>query len=47
MPVILTSAEEMERWMTAPAAEALRLQRSLPDGMLRIVAAGPKEDVAA
>lgn len=31
-------------WMTAPAEEALKLQRPLPDGALRIVATGAKED---
>jgi len=30
--------------MTAPAEEALKLQRPLPDGTLRIVATGVKED---
>lgn len=27
MPVILTTPEEVETWMTAPADEALKLQR--------------------
>jgi putative SOS response-associated peptidase YedK len=44
MPVILTSTDEIETWMTAPAQEALRLQRPLPDGSLRIVARGDKQD---
>jgi putative SOS response-associated peptidase YedK len=44
MPVILTTLEEIETWMTAPAAEALKLQRPLPDGELKIVAKGVKED---
>ena len=44
MPVILTTQEEVDRWMTAPMSEALRLQRPLPDGALRIMARGTKED---
>jgi putative SOS response-associated peptidase YedK len=46
MPVILTTPDEVETWMTAPADEALRLQRPLADGALRIVATGEKEDPA-
>jgi putative SOS response-associated peptidase YedK len=46
MPVILTTAEDIEAWLTAPAEEALRLQRSLRDGQLRIVARGQKGDEA-
>ena len=38
MPVILTTEIEIETWMTAPAEEALKLQRPLPDGVLKIVA---------
>ena len=44
MPVILTTEEEIDTWMTAPAEEALKLQRPLPDGALRIVARGEKQD---
>jgi len=44
MPVILTTAEEIDWWMTALAADALKVQRPLPDGTLRIVARGQKED---
>jgi putative SOS response-associated peptidase YedK len=43
MPVILTTPAEVETWLTAPSDEALKLQRSLPDGSLRIVARGVKE----
>jgi putative SOS response-associated peptidase YedK len=46
MPVILTTPDEVETWMTAPSDEALKLQRPLPDGSLRIVARGVKEDSA-
>ncbi len=44
---ILTTDAEIEQWMTAPAEEALNFQRPLPDGTLKIVAAGEKEDQAA
>ena len=47
MPVILTTPNEIETWMTAPAADALKLQRPLLNGSLQIVATGQKEDVAA
>jgi putative SOS response-associated peptidase YedK len=46
MPVILTSAEEIEVWMSAPPEQALRLQRPLPDGTLQIVARGDRKDEA-
>ena len=46
MPVILRTPDEVDAWMTAPVGEALRLQRPLPDGSLRIVARGTKEDAA-
>ena len=44
MPVILTTPDEIETWMTAPTEEALKLQRPLPDGSLKIVARGEKKD---
>jgi putative SOS response-associated peptidase YedK len=40
MPVILQSPEEVETWMSGPAAEALKLQRPLQDGALTIVRQG-------
>jgi putative SOS response-associated peptidase YedK len=46
MPVILTTPDEVETWMMAPPDQALTLQRPLPDGTLRIVARGAKEDPA-
>jgi len=44
MPVILTEPEEIERWLSAATPDALQLQRPLPDGALKIVARGEKED---
>jgi len=44
MPVILTGRKEIDLWMTAPAEDALKLQRPLADGALMIVARGKKED---
>ena len=44
MPVILTNPEDTETWLAAPAEEALKLQRPLPHGSLRIVAIGKKFD---
>ena len=46
MPVILTTPDEVETWMTAPPDEALKLQRPLSGGSLKIVARGVKEDPA-
>jgi putative SOS response-associated peptidase YedK len=44
MPVIPTTPEEVDAWMTAPAQKAVMLQRPLPNSVLRIVARGEKED---
>ena len=44
MPVILTTQDEIEQWLTAPTAEALNLRRPLANGALKIVARGAKSD---
>ncbi len=44
MPVILTTPAEVEMWLTGESADALALQRPLPDDALRIVAKGEKQD---
>ena len=46
MPVILTTAAEVDLWLAADAQQALELQRPLPDDALKIVASGEKEDRA-
>jgi hypothetical protein len=38
------TAPPVDQWLTLPAKEALALQKPLPDGALRIVATGEKED---
>jgi hypothetical protein len=42
--VILTKPEDIDLWMPGTPAEALNLQRPLPDNSLRVVARGAKED---
>ncbi|AMB43309.1 SOS response-associated peptidase family protein [Methylobacterium sp. AMS5] len=44
MPVLLTTKEECGAWLDAPTEEALRLQRPLPDGMMKEVARGERHD---
>jgi putative SOS response-associated peptidase YedK len=46
MPVILTTRDEVETWMTAPPDQALKLQRPLREASLWIVARGVNEDGA-
>jgi hypothetical protein len=44
MPVSLRAAEECDALLTAEPAEALQMQKLLPDDALKIVATGEKED---
>lgn len=44
MPVLLTTKEECGMWLGAPTEEALRLQRPLPDGLMKEVARGERHD---
>ncbi|PNG25712.1 SOS response-associated peptidase [Methylocella silvestris] len=47
MPVLLTTPEEWDAWLSAPLADALALQRPLPNSALQIVAKGEKTDGAS
>jgi len=45
MPVILRTPEEVERWFTIPFPQiAKAMQLPLPDGSLKVVNIGPKQD---
>jgi putative SOS response-associated peptidase YedK len=44
MPVILTTEQERDAWLSAPWSEASSLQRPLADGMLKVVTRGGKTD---
>ena len=46
MPAILTTAEEIDIWLSASTEDAFTLQRPLPDGALVVVARGEKQDGA-
>jgi len=47
MPVMLTTAAEFDRWLSADVDQALALQRPLPAAKLEIVAKGERKDGAA
>jgi putative SOS response-associated peptidase YedK len=44
MPVILTKPDDWEIWLSAPTAEAMQLQKPLPDAGLKIVSRGLSYD---
>jgi putative SOS response-associated peptidase YedK len=44
MPVVLTEPEEWSEWLTAPTDKALKLQRPLENGLLKIVLTGEQKD---
>ena len=44
MPVILTTPEEVDLWLSGGSTQALALQRPLPDDALRIVGKGERSD---
>lgn len=45
-PVTLTTPAEFDAWLSAGPEEALKLQRPLPAGRLKIVAKGERNDAA-
>lgn len=44
MPVLLLTEADRETWLTGSVEAALALQRPAPDGGIRVVATGPKQD---
>jgi putative SOS response-associated peptidase YedK len=44
MPVLLTTPEECDAWLSAPVEEALALQRPLPSEALKVIATGARVD---
>ena len=47
MPVLLTDREARETWLEGSEEEALALQGPAPDGTLKVVATGAREDGVA
>jgi putative SOS response-associated peptidase YedK len=47
MPVVLTTSTKIETWLNAPVGDALKLQRPLADGALKVVARNQRNDGAA
>jgi putative SOS response-associated peptidase YedK len=47
MPVILPAGEAWDVWLEGETEKAMELARPLPEGVLKVVAVGPREDVAA
>ena len=48
MPVILRTPDEIERWFTISYSQiAKEMQLPLPDGSLKVVNVGPRQDGAA
>jgi len=47
MPALLMDQAEREQWMNAPMEAALMLQRPAANEAVRVVLAGPKEDLGA
>ena len=47
MPMVLTTREEIDVWINAPAADVLKLQRPFANNTLKIGARGTKRTEAA
>ncbi len=44
MPVLLLNEADREMWLTGSIEDALKLQKPAPNGTLKIVATGRRED---
>jgi hypothetical protein len=44
MPVLLLTEQDRELWMQGEIEQALTLQKAAPDGTLKVVVAGKRED---